>query len=58
VYDTQGNLRLYSRYGVGPQVLTQDIQTLLKTTPRWWADCDRVRSKQKGHHAKHGGLFL
>ena len=34
VYDTQGNLRLYSRYGVGPQVLTQDIQTLLKTTPR------------------------
>ena len=33
VYDTQGNLRLYSRYGVGTQVLTQDIQTLLKTTP-------------------------
>lgn len=33
VYDTQGNLRLYSRYGVGPQVLAQDIQTLLKTTP-------------------------
>jgi len=32
VYDTQGNLRLYSRYGVGPQVLAQDIQTLLKTT--------------------------
>jgi protein SCO1 len=34
VYDTQGNLRLYSRYGVGPQVMAQDIQTLLKTTPR------------------------
>ena len=33
VYDTQGNLRLYSRYGAGPQVLAQDIQTLLKTTP-------------------------
>jgi protein SCO1/2 len=33
VYDTQGNLRLYSRYGVGPQVLAQDIQTLLKATP-------------------------
>jgi protein SCO1 len=32
VYDTQGHLRLYSRYGVGPQVLAQDIQTLLKTT--------------------------
>ena len=34
VYDTQGNLRLYSRYGVGAQVLAQDIQTLLKPTPR------------------------
>ena len=33
VYDLQGNLRLYSRYGVGAQVLAQDIQTLLKTTP-------------------------
>jgi protein SCO1/2 len=33
VYDTQGNLRLYSRYGVGAQVLAQDIQTLLKNTP-------------------------
>lgn len=33
VYDTQGHLRLYSRYGAGPQVLAQDIQTLLKTTP-------------------------
>ena len=33
VYDTQGNLRLYSRYGVGTQLLAQDIQTLLKTTP-------------------------
>ena len=33
VYDTQGNLRLYSRYGSGAQALAQDIQTLLKTTP-------------------------
>jgi protein SCO1/2 len=33
VYDTQGNLRLYSRYGSGVQALVQDIQTLLKTTP-------------------------
>ncbi len=33
VYDTQGNLRLYSRYGVGAPVLAQDIQTLLKNTP-------------------------
>ncbi len=33
VYDTQGNLRLYSRYGSGTKVLAQDIQTLLKTTP-------------------------
>jgi protein SCO1/2 len=33
VYDTQGNLRLYSRYGAGAQVLAKDIQTLLKTTP-------------------------
>ena len=33
VYDTQGNLRLYSRYGVGEKVLAQDIPTLLKTTP-------------------------
>ena len=33
VYDTQGNLRLYSRYGSGAQALAQDIQILLKTTP-------------------------
>jgi protein SCO1/2 len=33
VYDTQGNLRLYSRYGSGAKVLAQDIHTLLKTTP-------------------------
>ncbi|WP_201747018.1 SCO family protein [Limnohabitans sp. TS-CS-82] len=31
VYDTQGNLRLYSRYGSGAQALAQDIQGLLKT---------------------------
>ena len=30
VYDPQGNLRLFSRYGSGPQALVQDIQTLLK----------------------------
>ena len=33
VYDTQGHVRLYSRYGSGAKVLAQDIQTLLKTTP-------------------------
>ena len=33
VYDMQGNLRLYSRYGSGAKVLAQDIQTLLKTMP-------------------------
>jgi protein SCO1 len=33
VYDTQGNVRLYSRYGSGAKVLAQDIQTLLRTTP-------------------------
>jgi protein SCO1/2 len=33
VYDMQGNLRLYSRYGSGATVLAQDIQSLLKTTP-------------------------
>jgi protein SCO1/2 len=33
VYDTRGNVRLYSRYGSGAKVLAQDIQTLLKTTP-------------------------
>jgi len=33
VYDTQGNVRLYSRYGSGAQVLAQDIQMLLKATP-------------------------
>jgi protein SCO1 len=33
VYDTQGNLRLYSRYGSGAQALAQDIQLLLKTQP-------------------------
>jgi protein SCO1/2 len=32
VYDTQGNLRLFSRYGSGAQALAQDIQLLLKTT--------------------------
>jgi protein SCO1/2 len=33
VYDTQGHLRLYSRYGAGVQMLAHDIQALLKTTP-------------------------
>ena len=30
VYDTQGRLRLYSRYGNQPQALAQDIAVLLK----------------------------
>lgn len=33
VYDTQGRLRLYSRYGSGAQALAQDIQALLQNTP-------------------------
>jgi protein SCO1/2 len=33
VYDTQGNLRLYSRYGSGAAALAQDIQALLKGQP-------------------------
>jgi len=30
VYDTQGRLRLYARYGSGPQALADDIKLLLK----------------------------
>jgi protein SCO1/2 len=30
VYDTQGRLRLYTRYGSGPQVLASDLKLLLK----------------------------
>jgi protein SCO1/2 len=33
VYDTQGNLRLYRRYGSPGPALVQDIQALLKTQP-------------------------
>lgn len=33
VYDTRGQLRLYSRYGMGAKPLAQDIQTLLQTKP-------------------------
>lgn len=29
VYDPAGRLRVYERYGVGPQVLTADVRTLL-----------------------------
>lgn len=28
VYDTNGRLRLYARYGLGPQALSQDIEKL------------------------------
>jgi protein SCO1/2 len=31
VYDTKGNLRLYSRYGNDPKDLTSDLQLLLKS---------------------------
>jgi protein SCO1/2 len=31
VYDTKGNLRLYTRYGSGAQALASDIRLLLKT---------------------------
>lgn len=30
VYDTKGQLRLFARYGSGPQALTEDIRILLK----------------------------
>ena len=30
VYDTQGHLRLFARYGGGPAPMTSDIQTLLR----------------------------
>jgi len=30
IYDAQGRLRLYARYGSGPQALASDIQLLLK----------------------------
>ena len=29
VYDPQGRLRLYTRYGVGPQALADDLKILL-----------------------------
>ncbi|AVO33932.1 SCO family protein [Ottowia oryzae] len=31
VYDPQGRLRLYARYGMGPEALAEDIRLLLKT---------------------------
>jgi protein SCO1/2 len=30
VYDTQGRLRVYTRYGTGPQALADDVKLLLK----------------------------
>ncbi|MEG0052466.1 MAG: SCO family protein [Comamonas sp.] len=30
LYDTQGRLRVYERYGSGPQVLVQDVKALLQ----------------------------
>jgi protein SCO1/2 len=30
VYDPQGRLRLYTRYGTGPQSLADDLRILLK----------------------------
>lgn len=30
VYDTQGRIRLYTRYGTGAQALADDIRLLLK----------------------------
>ena len=29
IYDPEGHLRLYARYGNGPQVLVSDIEKLL-----------------------------
>ena len=34
VYDMQGQLRLYTRYGAGPEPLLHDVRLLLKATPR------------------------
>ena len=31
VYDTQGRIRLYTRYGTGPQALLADVRALLKS---------------------------
>lgn len=31
VYDTQGRIRLYTRYGTGPQALLADVKALLKS---------------------------
>ena len=33
VYDTKGQLRLFTRYGTGPKVLADDIAQLFKATP-------------------------
>jgi protein SCO1/2 len=33
VYDTKGQLRLFTRYGMGPKGLTEDIRILLKQAP-------------------------
>ncbi|HEY1226154.1 MAG TPA: SCO family protein, partial [Ramlibacter sp.] len=30
VYDPEGRLRLYARYGAGPQVLADDLKQLLQ----------------------------
>ena len=30
VYDTKGQLRLFTRYGMGPKGLTDDVRILLK----------------------------
>jgi protein SCO1 len=32
VFDPSGKLRLYTRYGTGPQALADDVRLLLKTT--------------------------
>ena len=32
VYDTEGHLRLYTRYGTGPQALASDLKLLLRPT--------------------------
>jgi protein SCO1/2 len=33
VYDPAGRLRVYHRYGSGPQALAEDVHTLLRETP-------------------------
>ncbi len=47
VYDTQGRLRLYTRYGTGPQALASDMQLLLQQAMKapWCRICLGARER-------------